>query len=233
MSASREQFRVVTQNLETGSLLTEKDLDDVWAAVEQEMRSVYEMARFSLNVTDLPDAQNIDMFRGFCEDADGIEPRNEELLYRITRDVTEIHESMGAIAINRVLIPEGLEKEYENYVSKRREYYMRSLEGEDFKAPPDSEVAHDGQDQQQQPLMPDDSLQIRTTASAGLEVLPLSPDPLSPDGLPDAERLQALVRAVKVRTEKCQLVFENMMDGLAQVYNEPAGTAYAHLEGQP
>ncbi|GMM49154.1 hypothetical protein DASB73_001120 [Starmerella bacillaris] len=120
-------FNSVTHSQDGSAALSEADQEETWSVVERELRQVWEMARFGLNVFDLDDMHDIDKFRGFCEDNDGIDPVDEQLLNRLTTYVSEIYDGMSDVSNNRVLIPQGLEDGYEEYVTNRRAYYSELL----------------------------------------------------------------------------------------------------------
>lgn len=122
---------------ETGIPYSAADIEDTWKIVENEVRNVYEMARFGLNITDLEDMHNINQFKGFCEDVDGIEPRNDDLLFKITRNITEMDEALGSIASSRALVPETLLEELNSYVNKKRAIYSSFLSGANQETEPE------------------------------------------------------------------------------------------------
>ena len=47
--------------------------EDIWPRVEDELRKTYELCRFALDVEDLEDSEDVEVFRGFCEDYDGVD----------------------------------------------------------------------------------------------------------------------------------------------------------------
>lgn len=101
-----------------------EDFKNLWSVVDKEFRGVYETSRYGLEIQDLDeDITNIDVFRGYCEDVDGLEPRDGNLITKISQETQAIQDLLEHNAMYRVSIPAKVEEYFSDRVRAKRKLF--------------------------------------------------------------------------------------------------------------
>lgn len=100
------------------------DLESLWSVVDKEFRGIYETARYGLEVVDLDeDITNVEVFRGNCEDVDGLEPQDSKLITKISQETQAIQDLLEHNAMYRVSIPAKVEEYFAERVQAKRKLF--------------------------------------------------------------------------------------------------------------
>lgn len=109
--------------------------EDIWPRVEDELRKTYELCRFALDVEDLEDSEDVEVFRGFCEDYDGVDELDFALFDRVSEEVAEINHALEVRAGYRAKIPAKMENLFVQHVQQQRQSFNALLDQPPTAAP--------------------------------------------------------------------------------------------------